>query len=118
MRAATKEIFITTQFEGFHCWPDAPDEVGFLRDRHRHMFHVKVEVPVTDSDREIEFILFKRDVENWIFEQWGVPAELGTLSCEHIAARLGAMCNELHDFSWVRVTVSEDGENGAVVTVT
>ena len=24
-------IIVTTRFEGFHCWPAAPDEVAFLR---------------------------------------------------------------------------------------
>jgi len=33
---------ITTQFEGIHKYPNAPDEMAFLRFDHRHIFHVTV----------------------------------------------------------------------------
>ena len=31
-------IRVRTTFEGFHCWPSAPNEVAFLRNVHRHLF--------------------------------------------------------------------------------
>ena len=33
-------VVVKTEFEGFHSWEDAPDEVSFLRNLHRHIFHV------------------------------------------------------------------------------
>ena len=33
-------LWVTTQLEGFHKWEQAPDEVAYLRERHRHMFGV------------------------------------------------------------------------------
>ena len=106
-------IFISFQKEGFHCWKKAPEEVFFLRDRHRHMFHVEIEKVVNHSDRDIEIILFKREVMNFMKKEWGSLQgdwlEFGTMSCEMIAQRL------LENFDCKKVKVTEDGENGAVV---
>ncbi len=101
-------VFATLRFEGFHAWPAAPDEVAFLRDRHRHLFHVRAEVTVAHQDREVEFILLKRRVEAEIQK---VLAEQPTeqWSCEAWALYLW------RELGLDRVEVSEDGENGAVV---
>lgn len=101
-------VFATTTFEGFHCWPTAPDEVAFLRVRHRHVFHVRVEWVVNHDDRDIEFILAKRRVDV-LLQQHRLDADRATWSCESWAAWL------LETLGAVRVEVSEDGENGAVV---
>ena len=66
MKEDTNYIWITTSMEGFHAYPDAPDEVAFLRNRHRHLFHFRVYIEVFHDDREIEFFMFKRDVEKMI----------------------------------------------------
>ena len=52
-----RHIYIQTQFTGYHRWDDAPDCVAFLRNTHRHVFHVKVTVPVQHNDRAIEFFM-------------------------------------------------------------
>lgn len=102
------EVFITTRFAALHRWPNAPEEVAFLRDFHRHEFHVKLCVPVSHNDRDVEFIMLKEGVDSYIrrtYEGCKFP-----FSCEHIASDL------LTVFGASRVEVSEDGENGAVVT--
>ena len=60
-----KRIFVTFQKEGLHKWPDAIDHPGveFLANEHRHMFHFRVDLQVFHDDREVEFILFKRELE-------------------------------------------------------
>ena len=58
-----KFIFVTFQKEGIHKYPDAPAGVEFLKYPHRHMFHFRVEIEVFHDDRDIEFILFKRELE-------------------------------------------------------
>ena len=58
-----KFIFVTFQKEGIHCYPDAPKGVEFLKHPHRHMFHFRVDIEVFHDDRDIEFILFKRELE-------------------------------------------------------
>ena len=113
------KIFVTTQFEGLHRWKDAPEEVAFLRAYHRHMFHVRFEVEVTKEDREIEFILCKRQLEKLI-ETLFVGEKLD-MSCETIATHIldfmtreRAICANRA----ARCEVSEDGENGAIVEIT
>ena len=55
--------------DGIHNWPDAKNvfpEVKFLSDPHRHMFHVTCKKRVNHDDRDIEFIIFKRDVRDYL----------------------------------------------------
>lgn len=101
-------------FEGFHCWPTAPDEVAFLRDRHRHVFHVRAWAPVKHEDRDIEFILLGRELRQWCLSQRNREiagdAEVTSWSCETWCRKL------IEAFPYLRqVEVLEDGENGAVV---
>lgn len=108
-------IFVKLEVEGLHCWPAAREmfnEVSYLSDPHRHMFHVECKKEVTHSDRDVEFIMFKHDIKNH-FGKYYKPelrlCDFGSMSCEMIAAEL------LEKFDCVSVTVSEDNENGAVV---
>lgn len=126
-------IFITTSFEGFHSYPDAPEEVAFLRNLHRHMFHVKVTLEVFHNDREVEFIMLKRHIDDLIlFMLRKAPMQ----SCEDLATRLLqklssttldgvllGMCVKTNSYKeqecmqrHITVEVNEDGENGGVVT--
>lgn len=123
MEKANKTIFLTTSFEGVHCYPSAPEGVKFLASPHRHMFGVRLEVEVYHDDREVEFILLKRSVNHWIeskkdeFGTW----QMGAMSCEQVAQWL---IENIHEelpngrARYIKVTVDEDGENGAVVEVT
>ena len=112
-------IFVTTQFEGLHRWKDAPEKVSFLREYHRHMFHVRFEVEVTKEDRDIEFILLKREL-NRLIEILFVGTKLDD-SCEMIAKRIcDFMTRKRHLCAGRACTceISEDGENGAIVGIT
>ena len=113
------KLFVTTQFEGLHRWKDAPDEVAFLRAYHRHIFHIRFEVEVVEEDRELEFILLKRELEHLV--QLLLVGRNLDESCESIAknivdfmTRVGHMC----EGRAARCEVSEDGENGAIVEIT
>lgn len=108
-----RTVWVTTSFIAYHKWVGAPEEVGFLRDFHRHVFHVRVEVTITHNEREVEFILLKRRVDDIlsVFEE-----QQFLHSCETLAEHLIDVLQE----EWYRVksvTVSEDGENGATLTV-
>lgn len=110
-------IFITTTFEGVHRWADAPDgDVEFLRFPHRHLFHVRIEVLVAHDERQIEFLTFKSQVDDWLFNNlsWANVGLL-ELSCEAMARMLWTAMNEEFGMFPVSITVSEDGENGATV---
>ena len=108
-------VFAVTRFEGIHCWPDAPDEVSFLRTPHRHEFHVKLEVQVYHDDRDVEFILLKRWMESWLKERFP-ETDIGHTSCEMIAKELRRAAKAKWGARWMECIVSEDGENGSRVT--
>jgi len=106
-----KSIFVKFQFEGEHYWADAPDEVAFLRNPHRHMFHVKVELQVFHDDRDIEFILFKRELLSLFKDQNQCNGKSCEMICDDIADYILEHYPKRGGFS---VEVSEDGENGAI----
>jgi hypothetical protein len=102
-------IWIQLQFEGFHHWKYAPDEVDWLRNRHRHLFHVRVEWQVGHNDRDREFFIEQDRVRNLITTIQSTKPECEQWSCEEWANQI------LIETKAFRVDVSEDGENGATV---
>lgn len=110
-------IFVTFQKEGIHSYPDAPEGVEFLRHPHRHIFHFRVDIEVWNDDREIEFILFKRELEDqYKKEVVGLSSalQLNHKSCEMLADDLAEYIQEEYPGRDLKIEVSEDGENGAV----
>src|SRR5215471_5087961 len=107
-----RSIWITFRKEGVHSYPNAPVGVEFLKYPHRHIFYFKIEISVLHEDREIEFILFKREMENLYS---GGILELNNKSCEMIADDIINYLNEKYPGREGYVEVSEDGENGARV---
>jgi hypothetical protein len=117
------KIWVTFRREGIHKYPAAltdpklktGDEydVSFLGYPHRHMFHFKVAIEVFHDDRDIEFIQFKR----WLENLYGKGTlELDYKSCEMIGADLYQQINSRYPNREVTIDVSEDGENGATMT--
>lgn len=111
----TKSIGIRTQFEGVHCYPDAPEEVAYLRNPHRHIFHVYVKLEVFHNDRELEFIMFRHEINKLIAEKFD---GLDNKSCEMIADFILTYTINKYNQRSCQVTVSEDGENEATLTYT
>ena len=110
-------VFCSLQVEGIHNWPDCPiDEVAYLRDPHRHLFHIKAYKEVTHSDRDVEFIWLKHQIQHFIDRTYYSVkyncCVFGAKSCEMIAEEL------ISKFDLQKCEVNEDGENGAIVTVT
>lgn len=118
-------IWVTFQREGFHAYPAAKTDpklkaVSFLGDLHRHIFHFRVWIEVFHDDRDIEFILFKRELEGLYAEIDGGVIGLNSVldihgSCEMIAERLLRWIKIRYPAREIAVEVSEDGENGAIV---
>lgn len=109
------EVFCTLQVEGTHNWPDCPfDEVDYLRVPHRHVFHIKANQKVMHDDRDVEFIMLKHEIEEYLKNKYYNDKKklcvFGAKSCEMIASEL---CNV---FKLTRCEVSEDNENGAIVS--
>lgn len=101
-------IWVTTQFEGFHKYPDAPEGVEFLKNEHRHIFHLKIWIEVFHDNREIEFILFKRYISTLL-----LSSDLNNKSCEMIGDQLADEIKIQYPDREIRIEVSEDGENGS-----
>lgn len=55
MEKELNEVWVSFQVVGFHHWENAPDEYGYLRDHHRHLFKFRVSITVEHNDREVEF---------------------------------------------------------------
>jgi len=119
MQSARRQIWVTFRREGIHKYPAAlidpklntKDEydVSFLGYPHRHMFHFRVAIEVFHNDRDIEFIQFKR----WLENLYGLGTiELDYKSCEMIADDLYQQIALRFPNRFVIIEVSEDGENG------
>ena len=108
-------IIVKLQYEALHNWPGVtemlPDKpwIHMLKDKHRHIFHITLEKPVTHSDRDVEIILFKQHVLKHLEGVFGRPGDLGAVSCEMLAEHL------VKEFDCFSVEVLEDNENGAKV---
>jgi len=119
---AKRMIWVTFQREGIHKYPGADTDpklatsdeydVSFLGFPHRHIFHFTVAIQVTHNDRDIEFIQFKRWLEN--------SFKSGVMQLDHKSCEM--ICDDLYEFIASRypnrdieITVSEDGENGATI---
>lgn len=111
-------IFVRFDFVGLHQWPAAPSHRGYLAKLHRHRFMVEVSTIVLHDDREIEFhdlLDLARTAIPGTRDQTG-SYMLGPSSCEHVARHIGKELARRYGRA-IRVSVSEDGECGAVVDV-
>lgn len=106
------EIIIRYTFIGFHRWPDAPAHRQYLSDTHRHLFYVEASVQVFEHDREIEFHDFMDYCKGWTEN-----VSLGSYSCEMIADNLAKKITRDYPNRRVSVSVFEDNEVGAKVTL-
>ena len=115
-------IWVTFRKEGIHCYPAAATDpmlntndeynVAFLANPHRHIFHFRVWIDVFHNDRDIEFIQFKRWLENLYRDS---TLALDYKSCEMISDDLYVQIANRYPRRAVWIEVSEDGENGALV---
>ena len=109
-------VIVKLQVEGIHWWTDAKNvfpEVGFLSDAHRHIFHITCKKRVNHDDRDVEFIMFKRDIQDYLYEKYYKKQDrchrFGPMSCEMIAREL------YEEFDLEYCSVFEDNENGAEI---
>ena len=119
---AVRTIFVRFQKEGIHKYPAAATDpnlatgdeydVSFLATPHRHIFHFEVSIEVFHNDRDIEFIQFKRWLENQYSQ--GILA-LDYKSCEMISDDLYEVIATRYPNRNIAIQVSEDNENGATI---
>ena len=119
---AMRTIFVRFQKEGIHKYPAAATDpnlatgdeydVSFLATPHRHIFHFEVTIEVFHNDRDIEFIQFKRWLENQYSQS---ILKLNYKSCEMISDDLYEVIATRYPDRTIKITVSEDNENGATI---
>jgi len=119
---AKRLIWITFRKEGIHMYPAAATDpalatgdeydVSFLGFPHRHIFHFNVSIQVFHNDRDIEFIQFKR----WIENLYKGTLELDHKSCEMISDELYQVIATRYPDRDIEIEVSEDGENGCTIS--
>lgn len=113
----SRTIFVTFQKEGIHKYPAAASDpkladVSFLGYPHRHIFHFRVTIDVFHNDRDIEFILFKRELESLYGNG---TLQMDFKSCEMLAEDLIGYISSKYPGRKIQVEVSEDGENGGTL---
>jgi hypothetical protein len=124
-RNVKRWIWVKFTKEGIHKYPAAlidPNlatgdeyDVSFLGYPHRHTFHFRVAITVEHSDRAIEFIQFKRWLENLYKSD---TLQLDYKSCEMMAEDLYLQISTKYTGREVKIEVSEDDENGAYMEFT
>jgi hypothetical protein len=110
-------IRVTTQAEGLHHWNGAPENEGYLRQPHRHLFTIDIRLQVTHDDREVEINAFTRwlhrDVLPSLASAGACPGGLpdfGTQSCEQLAGKIASQVRARHgEARWIECEVLEDG---------
>jgi hypothetical protein len=111
------------QKEGIHKYPAAATDpalatgdeydVSFLATLHRHIFHFEVTIEVFHTNRDIEFIQFKR----WLEKQYSQNIlALDYKSCEMMADDLYEFIATRYPDRNIIISVSEDNENGATIS--
>ena len=110
-------ITVKNQFEGVHKYKDAPEQVKFLRNDHRHIFVITSKIEVFHEDRELEFIIVKHLINDFLNSQiennvW----YMDNLSCEQVATKIYTLLKNNYGFERkISVEVSEDNENSAII---
>ena len=122
MENAERKIWVTFRKEGIHCYPAAATDpalatgdeydVSFLGTPHRHIFHFRVWIDVVHNDRDIEFIQFKRWLEN-LYRDGTI--QLDYKSCEMMSDDLYIQIASRYPDRAVWIEIAEDGENGALI---
>lgn len=110
-----KYIKVKFTQEGLHQFIGAPDEVGYLGNLHRHLFHISVKVEVFHNDRELEFLMFMHDIKKYVINKY-LKGEYIINSCEMLAENILEYVHKKYGPRCCEVEVSEDDENSAIVT--
>lgn len=110
-----KQIFVRTILEALHEWKDAPEEVYFLRNTHRHLFHIKVTWNVDHNDRDKEFFIMQDKLQSFLNSFYWIQEDgyHHVQSCEQVCEDVLTAFKDA-----VSCEVSEDGENWAILTRT
>jgi hypothetical protein len=97
---------------GLHYWSEAPDEVCFLRSKHRHLFCISCFFEVGHANRERELLITQDVIEQYLCNKYPRSEhciDFGEMSCEMIAVDL------VNNLGCISCEVLEDGKGGTLV---
>ena len=83
-----KQVIIKFEVDGFHNYPDAPAEVNFLQNKHRHTFVITCAYNVKSLKREKEIFIQRDLVKEYLHESFGNQCQFDDMSCEMIASEI------------------------------
>ncbi len=108
-----KYVHCRVRIDALHCWENADSTVNYLSHKHRHNFDIRLKFPVTNNDREIEFIQMETRVRGYLATNYWNDAfsivDFGGRSCEDIAQEL------IEIFGACACSVFEDEDGGAEI---
>lgn len=112
----SKSIIVRTQFEAIHRWKDAPEEVFFLRNFHRHLFKLSIQISVDGLDRELEYFMVLNRLNEFLRNNFkkdqGIDASCETMGMLILDNFLLPTYGKNRKY---KVEVSEDGENSGLL---
>lgn len=109
-----KFIAVKLVKEAFHKYKDAPEDVSFLRNLHRHLFYIEVKISITHNDRELEFFQVKRVLNDYLDEYLKKTNKI-VGSCEMWGEDINTFLNKEYPNRKYKVSVFEDNENGMTI---
>lgn len=107
-------VIVNLSVAGVHRWANCKiDNVEYLKDYHRHIFHICCKKKVNHSDRDTEIISLKEEILVYLNAKGhyknSAAINFDGMSCEMIAVEL------INKFNLSYCSVLEDNENGAEV---
>lgn len=110
----SSKVSAFVKIEGIHRWDGCNiAEVQFLKNDHRHLFHIRAWKEVKHDDRDVEFIELSHNITRYLKDKyWSTTHQclyFQSMSCEMIAKEL------MTHFNLCKCEVLEDGEGGAVI---
>lgn len=109
-------IKVQGQYDGFHKYENAPEQVAFLRNSHRHLFKWEAVIEVFHEDRELEFFMVQQTINQHILPHVQIHKGGDLGSCENQAKYIIKGIIEAYgEDRYIIVEVSEDGENAGIV---
>jgi hypothetical protein len=113
-------VSLCTEVEGLHHWPGAVGPDGYLRQPHRHLFLIALDVEVFHDDREIEINAATRWLREVVIRLGTAtddgPTDFGPQSCEMLASKVvDAVADRFGGQRTMTCVVKEDGIIGAGV---
>lgn len=107
-------ININFDMPGIHHYPNAEGKHSYLKYPHRHKFIFSITIEVLHDNRELEFFAFIDECKEIVGYMEPFISDSSTMSCEQIVEYLVDNISSSYPGRYIKVSVSEDGENTSI----